>query len=168
MRLRNFPRRVSDMNRDTIRNTAICRFDQKSKVYVVESPLLDICIGAAKKEKEAWKIFNDLLEAMYVKYLEGKIVGRYKNRGRPSKGGVQFHAAIKPATKEVLEDLAAEVGCSQGEVVDYLAAFYNAKSNGTPEVREPAGEPYNQTAKKTKSDSRKSQSDVGGKSTGKT
>jgi len=58
----------------------VCHYDKRKGLFVVESPLLEICHGVAKTEKEAWKIFDDLLNAMYIEYLEGKIVGQYARR----------------------------------------------------------------------------------------
>lgn len=117
----------SEMNRSTIRKTAVCRFDKKGKVYIVESPLLDICHGIAETETEAWEIFEDALDAMYIKYLEGKTVGRYHKRGRPPLHGADFHVTVKPETKKTVLTLANYLDTSQGEVVDYLAGFWKAK-----------------------------------------
>jgi len=129
------------MNKGAIRATAVCRFNAKEKVYVVASPLLDICVGAAETEKESWEIYDDLLQAFYVEYLEGKVVGLYGKRGRPAKGGIAVDARVKPPTKDGLDKLSDEIGCSLGEVIDYLLAFQIA---------------YKPTAKKEKSVASKS------------
>lgn len=114
------------MNREAIKKTAVCRFDSEEKILVVESPLLDIVTGASHNEDEAWEIFYDLLDACYIEYLEGKRVGQYQNRGRPAKGGISFNAQVKPSTKQEIATLAKNLGCSQGEAVDYLLASHNA------------------------------------------
>ncbi len=116
------------MNRDTIKKTAVSRVDKKEGVYIVESPLLDIVFGAAKDEDEAWKIFDDLVDACYIAYLEGKKVGQYKHRGRPAKHGVAIHAQIKQSTKNDINALSQSLGISQGEAIDYLTSFHKAKA----------------------------------------
>lgn len=112
------------MKIDAIRKTAVCRFDAKEKVYVVESPMLDIIAGVAETEEESWAIFVDLLQAAYIEYLEGRMVGSYK-RGRPAKGGIHLHVQVKPETREQLSVLAKEFGISQGEVIDFLSFAYS-------------------------------------------
>jgi hypothetical protein len=112
------------MNRDQIQKTALCRYDPKDKTYSVKSPLLNICEGIAKTEKAAREIFDDLLDAMYIKYLEGKEVGRYEKRGRPSAGKVELHVTVKPGTRDTVFKLSVTLGCKQGEVIDYLAGLW--------------------------------------------
>lgn len=125
------------MNRDSIKRTAICRYDARAREFIVESPLLDVCHGIADTENEAWEIFEDLLDAMYIEYLEGKGVGRYK-RGRPSKGRLEFHAQIKQRTKKGIAALAKELNISQGEALDFLLFSYSChleSDNTTPKLR---------------------------------
>jgi hypothetical protein len=114
------------MNKDAIRKTAVCRLDKDEGLFVVESPLWDICAGVDEDQARAWEIFNELLDAMYVEYLEGKGVGRYERRGRPSKGGTILNVSVRPSTKSEIETLAKQLECSQGEAVDFLCAFYSA------------------------------------------
>jgi hypothetical protein len=68
------------MNKTAIIKTTVERYNSKESMFIVESPLLDICTGASKNKKEAWSIFHDLLDEMYIKYLEGKKIGQYKRR----------------------------------------------------------------------------------------
>lgn len=93
------------------------------------SPLLEICHGIARTEEEAWEIFDDLLNAMYIEYLEDKKVGQYSKRGRPSKGGVVFNAHVRPTTREIVARLAREFGISQGEAVDFVVAKWQATAS---------------------------------------
>lgn len=116
------------MNREAIKKTAICRYEASEKEYVVESPLLDVCHGIADTKAEAWDTFDDLLNAMYIEYLEGKGVGRYK-RGRPAKGRVEFHAQLKQETKKGIADLAKQWEISQGEALDFLMFFYRCQQS---------------------------------------
>jgi hypothetical protein len=116
------------MNREAIRKTAVCRYQPKEKLYIVESPLLDILHGIAETKKKAWDIFDDLLDGMYIKYLEGKTVGLYQKPGRPAKGRIDFHAQIKPKTKKTIDKLARNFGISKGEAIDYLALLHTADS----------------------------------------
>lgn len=51
-----------------------------------------------------------------------------KGRGRPGKGYVNFHTSLPEETKLKIDQLAAILNCSQGEVVTaamkvYLASF---------------------------------------------
>jgi hypothetical protein len=117
------------MNREGIKKTAVCRYDKRKKVYIVESPLLDICHGIANTEQKAWEIFEDLLNAMYIEYLEGRKVGQYSKRGRPRKGGVAFNANIKSTTKKMVANLASHLGISQGEVMDFMVASWQARQS---------------------------------------
>lgn len=112
------------MNREAIKRTAICRYDSVEKEYIVESPLLDICHGIAESKKEAWNIFGDLIDSMYIEYLEGKGVGKY-GRGRPPKGRTELHTQVNARTKKGLAALAKKLGVSQGEVMDFLLFFYD-------------------------------------------
>ncbi len=113
------------MNREAIRNTALERYDKSEKVWIVESPLLEICHGISPDKEEAWEIFDDLLNEMYIAYMEGTTVGGRK-RGRPAKTGVDFHLLVRKETKDAIAKLADELKISQGESVDYLASFYRA------------------------------------------
>lgn len=111
------------MNREKVRHTAVCMFDRQKKLYIVKSPLLDICVGAAKTELQAWKLFEDILDDLYISYLEGRKVGRYARRGRPASGAARIHIQVKQHTKAGLERLAKQLSCSLGETVDYLFAY---------------------------------------------
>lgn len=96
------------------------------KEYRVSSPLLDILVGVGRSEKEARDSFNIFLNDLYIDYLEGKKVGRYRKRGRPSKRVEEWHITVKPQTKKDVGALAKNLGTSQGEVVDYLIGFWRA------------------------------------------
>jgi hypothetical protein len=114
------------MNKELIRRTAVCWWSSGDQCYVVESPLLPICAGADDDPARAWVIFDEMLQDIYTAYLEGTGIGYMFKLGRPPKGNVPLNCAIKPDTKELIETVAAELGSSQGEVVDYLMAFYKA------------------------------------------
>jgi hypothetical protein len=114
------------LNKETIINTATSRFDSKRRVYVVESPLFERVIGVAKTEKQAWKLFYELLNDAWVAYLENRLAG-YSKRGRPKKGkAVHFHVQVKPATKQKLAIVADSLELTQGELVDYLISLWDA------------------------------------------
>ena len=114
------------MNKKAIADTALCRYDEKERCYIVESPLFDRVIGVAASESEARQIFNELLDETYIAYLEGKLVG-YDKRGRPAKGNVEFHALVKPEVKAQISQKAKTLGISQGDVIAYLAAVADLK-----------------------------------------
>ncbi len=117
------------MNIEAIKNTAICRYsNEDGGIYIVESPLLEIACGAAPTKSEAYEIFNDLTEAVYLAHLNGHKVEQY-TRGRPSKGALHIHVQVQPKTKTGISTLSNKLVISQGEVIDYLLAFYNAKNS---------------------------------------
>ena len=107
------------MNKLAITQTANCRYEKKEGCFIVQSPLFERCMGVAKTEKEAWKIFNELLTDYYIAYLEGNLIG-YEKRGRPAKGYVEMHVQVKPTVKKQIASKAKKLGISQGEVIEYL------------------------------------------------
>ncbi len=116
------------MNKKAIERTALCRYDETDKIFIVRSPLSDLVLGAAKLEVDAWRLFNELLQETYVAYLEGTLV-EYQKPGRPPKGNVQIHAEIRPEVKLKIETKAKELGISQGDVIGYFSAVEDAKSD---------------------------------------
>lgn len=116
------------MNKTLIRRTACCAWDTEEGVYIVESPLLPNFAGIDYNATKAWQLFDEMLEDVYQDYLDGRGIGvdSMYQRGRPPKGNTAFNCGIKPDTKATIETLAAELGCSQGEVVDYVVAFHRA------------------------------------------
>ncbi len=115
------------MNKDSIKATAVCRWDMEDECYVVSSPVMDIVLGVGDTEAEAWQIFNEILEETYQCYLEGRLANHPKP-GRPAKHKVRIHAEISPDIKEAIQAMAKRIGISQGEVLEYLHAFYIAKA----------------------------------------
>jgi predicted RNase H-like HicB family nuclease len=59
------------MNKQAILQTAI--WTREDGCYVVESPLLKNCIGAAESKKEAWQHFVHHVDVAYAAYLEGRL-----------------------------------------------------------------------------------------------
>jgi len=113
------------MNKPAIAKTAFSRYDKRQGCYIVQSPLFERCLGVAKSEKEAWKIFHEILGEYYIDYLEGKLIG-YEKPGRPAKGYVELHAQVKPKIKEQIAKMAKELGISFGETIEYLCCFVQA------------------------------------------
>lgn len=112
------------MNKTAIKNTVVLK--KEDGFFVFESPLLPGCIGAAKTERTAWEHFDHHLEDAYKEYLEGRFSGKYESPGRPAKSLSSFTVRVKPKTKKTVVKLAQEKSCSQGELVDYLLAYYEA------------------------------------------
>lgn len=113
------------MNKQLIARTAVCYLSSKYNEYIVESPLLEGCAGIGETEDEAHRLFSNLLDDAYESYLEGR-VPEYDKPGRPSKGRVALNTDVQPNTKDAVKTMSAEFGCSQGEILDYLHAFYAA------------------------------------------
>jgi predicted RNase H-like HicB family nuclease len=61
------------MNRESIKKTAVCRYDDKQNCYIVASPLYPALTSTAETEEDAWDIFHDDLDDAYSSYLEGRI-----------------------------------------------------------------------------------------------
>jgi len=116
------------MNKLAISKTAICNYNKKERCFVVQSPLFERCMGIAETEKEAFKIFHELLNDYYIAYLEGRLVS-YEKRGRPEKGYVELHVQVKPTIKNEIASTAKELGISQGEVIEYLYHLQVIKDN---------------------------------------
>jgi predicted RNase H-like HicB family nuclease len=114
------------MNKVTIAKSAVSYWDENYQQYIVESPLFAGCTGVGDTEEEARQIFDDLLSDAYQAYLEGRVPG-YARPGRPAKGAVPFNSNIKPESKELIQRLADEIGCSLGEAVDYLSFHYKVR-----------------------------------------
>jgi len=60
--------------------------------------------------------------------LEGRMRHIYDKPGRPSRGRVTFSADIKQKTRKQLKSTAARLGCTQGELLDFLLLFYQMNS----------------------------------------
>ncbi len=112
------------MNKQAIAKTAVCYWSQEDACYLMQSPLFDTVLGVGDTVQEAQKTFQDLLDDAYEAYLEGRVPG-YGKPGRPAKGGVSFDTNIQSYTKQHLKEIADEIGCSMGEVVDYLVFQYD-------------------------------------------
>ncbi len=114
------------MNKDAIRQTAILRFDEAEGCFVMESPLCDFVVGAAKTEPEARQLFAELLEETYASYKKGALY-EYKTPGRPAKHKATLNTRIHPDVKQQLDEQARLWGISKGEVIEYLFAAHQAR-----------------------------------------
>lgn len=116
------------MNKQALQKTALCRFDPESGDYIVQSPLCEIVMGVDDTEEGAWTLFQELLNETYEDYLEGKLA-KYPKPGRPAKGKTSLHAEVDPDIKKALAAAAKEIGISQGEMIEYLFARYQASQH---------------------------------------
>lgn len=123
------------MNKDAILKTVVWSRDSEDGSFLVESPLMPDLVGAGTTTQEAWESFNVFLESAYKAYLEDRLGGGYGKRGRPAKDNFEIHVKVKEVTKAALKELAEEVECSQGEVIDYLVAFHAA--NRSNQIEKP-------------------------------
>ena len=125
------------MNKAAIIQTAVCKVEDN--VHVFESPLLPDCIGAAETEKEAWEHFTHHVDTAYAAYLEGRLTGMYDRPGRPAKHRESLTLRVQLVTKDGIARLAEQKGCSQGEIADYLLAFWEAKhASAATKTKKPA------------------------------
>ncbi len=115
------------MNKSAIKKTAVLSIEDGC--YVFESTLLPNCIGAAPTQKEAWEHFVHHVDDFYIEYLEGRVSAKYANPGRPSKSLSPISLRVKDHTKKVIGDAAEEIECSQGEFIDYLVAYWEARNS---------------------------------------
>lgn len=119
------------MKKAAIFKTAICYWSDDDDCYVVASPLFLRTAGVGQTEQKAWMHFEQMLDDIYPDLAAGEIAG-YEKPGRPSKGGVDLHAQVKPDTKKEIAQLAQDLGISQGEAVDYLLFFHSVRKDNKP------------------------------------
>jgi len=112
------------IKKESIKKTAICYWSNEDEAYVVESPLFPRTAGIGHTTEAAQKHFEDILDGIYNQLTDNKVRG-YNKRGRPTKGGIQFHTQVRPKTKTYLAKLSKQLDISLGEVLDYLCTFYN-------------------------------------------
>lgn len=124
------------MNKTTIANTSFCYWSDEDECYVVESPLFETIAGVGMTQKQAYRVFRDLLDDAYEAYLEGR-VGGYSAPGRPAKGGMPLNIDVKPETREYIRELAGNCACSQGEAIDLLALYHEKKELHDKSLGEP-------------------------------
>lgn len=109
------------MNVDAIKKTALCKYDDEDKVYVVESPLCDFVMGADEDMHQAWEVFHEILEETYEDYQAGKLA-KSIGPGRPKRNKQNINVQVTGDTKDKIKELAETLGISQGDVLDYLVA----------------------------------------------
>lgn len=116
------------IKKESIRQTAICYWSKEDSSFVVESPLLPRTAGIGATPEFARKHFQGMLDGIYNHLATGKIHG-YNKRGRPKKGGVQFHTQVRPKTKSYITELAKKLDISLGEVLDYLCVLHKTNKH---------------------------------------
>ena len=114
------------MNKDGIRNTAVCRWDVEHECFIVQSPLYEALKGISDNKDEAWEIFDDFLDDAHKSYLEGRLGGTYARAGRPAKNRTALSCQVGPNSLEKIKSLANDLSVSQGEAIDFLLAHYRA------------------------------------------
>jgi predicted RNase H-like HicB family nuclease len=123
------------IKKQTIRASATCWWSEEDDAYLVESPLFPGCLVDAQSESEAWEEYDDALNELYIYLLENKALG-HDAKGRPPKGTlVNVHMQIRPDSKKILSEMAAQHSLSQGEVVDWvlhMAAHQTKKPSSAP------------------------------------
>lgn len=115
------------MNKQAIQKTAITRWDQQDECFIVSSPLMDSIIGVGDSVEEAQFEFTNILSDAYEAYLEGRMPTKDK-AGRPTKNRTALNTDVKPETRAKVKAISKNFGISQGEVLDYVVAFYEAKN----------------------------------------
>lgn len=114
------------ISKERIHKTLICYWSAEDESFVAESSLIPhVVLGVGNTREEALLNFGDMLDDAYDEIASDNVAG-YK-AGRPAKGYVPFNANIRPTSKSKISDLAHEMEISQGEVLDYLAFFYECK-----------------------------------------
>jgi predicted RNase H-like HicB family nuclease len=115
------------IKKDAIRKTAVTYWSDEDNAFIVESPLFTNIAGVAETRAEAFSIFEDMLDTAYEHLKNDNVVG-YK-RGRPAKGGVDFHCQVQQPARDEITKLAKKLGgISQGETVEFLLHYYQCKS----------------------------------------
>lgn len=111
------------MDKDAIRKTAVMRYEEGD--YIVESPLSNRVTGAGDSPEEAWEIFSEILDETYQDWKKGKLAG-YETAGRPKKNKIHTHTKIDPDIRKAMDEFAKKVGCSTGEIIEYLWMFHHS------------------------------------------
>jgi len=106
------------MKKEVIVRTAVCRFSKEDDCFVVESPLYELVAGIGETQKEAWKVFGELLDDMFEAHEAGRLHD-YSKPGRPQKGIVSVGYQVTPEIKEAIRSGAGELGISQGEYISF-------------------------------------------------
>ncbi len=109
------------MNIDAIRKTAVCYWSDEDNSYVVESSLFDSLAGTGDTLIEAMQSFEDMLSDALESFHKGRVPK--DKSGRPSKNIVALNTDVKPETRKMIVDMSKDFGCSQGEIIDYLALY---------------------------------------------
>lgn len=128
------------LSKDTIEKTAVCYWSKEDECFVAESPLFPRTAGTGDSAKKAWNQFRELLSLAYEHLKKNNVAG-YNKAGRPAKGGVELHVAVRPPTKELISKISHELDISQGEVIDFLLFFYEVRKNEA--TIKPADSPSN-------------------------
>jgi predicted RNase H-like HicB family nuclease len=126
------------LSKDTILKTAVCYWSEEDESFVVESPLFPRTAGTGGSAQKAWNQFRELLSLAYEHLKKNNVAG-YNKVGRPAKGGIELHVAVRPATRKLIGKIAHELDISQGEVIDFLLFFHEVRKNGNIDK---SAEPY--------------------------
>lgn len=104
---------------------------QEDGCWLVTSSLLeaselgDQVLGADHDKAKALSVFEELLDDVLDGYRRGEIMPR-NGPGKPKKNKVRLFADVSPSSRDAILALAKKLGVSQGEVLNYLVAFYEA------------------------------------------
>jgi predicted RNase H-like HicB family nuclease len=112
-------------NKKLIFRTVKAAWSDEDEAYVACSPLVEGLIGVGDTQEEAVASFQVHLDALDKAAREERHAF-YKKAGRPNKDKVSFNTRISPDIRDSLKAYADGMGCSAGEVIEYLFLTHQA------------------------------------------
>ena len=100
------------MRKKQIIDTAICYWSDLDESYVVESPFGIGLLGVGTSEAEARRRFLENVEETFAQ--TGAVGGPYR----------EVKLVIDSRTESALYELKDRLGCSLGEALTYMSAYY--------------------------------------------
>jgi len=98
-----------------IKQTAIPYWDVESGCYLAATPLAPSITGMGDSANEAKANFTS---AFVDNFDLIKSTVNHGKSGRPAKNGVNIHAQVSSATKDLIDEMSNTLGLSQGEIFD--------------------------------------------------
>jgi hypothetical protein len=120
--------------RTTILNTVVFEWLQENSdfgYWTVYSPIVKYSefgselIGADTDKQKAYDIFVDMLDTALDAYYSGRMLPR-SYAGQPKKEKIRIAAQMAPEFIAIIKEEASSRGISQGEMLEFMTAFYRA------------------------------------------
>jgi hypothetical protein len=120
------------LKKEAIFETVACWWSNEDMCFVARSSLFPRVLGTGDTKEIALQDFRDVVDDVYEHITTGNVQG-YDKRGRPAKGGIDFHVQVRPETKQFIDKFGTNLDISKGEVIDYLVSFVDASNKSMPQ-----------------------------------